>query len=93
MQRSRIGWGMALWLLGSLTAPAARAYQCTVCHSKRPGMVKMHKSLRGQDCFGCHSIGEKLLGKGKPATGTAQIQRRQTDPRCAECHDKAGAPP
>ncbi len=54
-------------------------------------MVKMHKALQGQDCFGCHGIGEKLLGKGKPAAGAAQIQRWLTDPLCVVCHGNAGA--
>jgi hypothetical protein len=66
----------------------AHAFQCNECHSKNPAMVRMHKALQGRGCFDCHKMGEKLMGKGVPRDKTAQLQRRLTDPICAECHKK-----
>jgi predicted CXXCH cytochrome family protein len=41
-----------LFVLLFAARPAAAA--CTVCHSKNPKMVSMHKSLEYKDCFKCH---------------------------------------
>ena len=71
-----------------LVAQSAHAFECNECHSKNPTMVKMHKALQGRNCFDCHSIGEKLMGKGIPKDKAAQMQRRVTDPLCFECHKK-----
>lgn len=67
-------------------APTADAYQCTVCHSKNPKMVAMHKALQGQNCFGCHKMGEKLMGKGQPKDRDSLMKRRATDAVCLKCH-------
>lgn len=75
-------------LLLSLTATAAYGFECNVCHSKNPAMVKMHKELKGRNCFDCHRIGEKLMGKGVPKDKAAQIKRRETEEICFECHKK-----
>ena len=71
-----------------LVAQTAAAFQCNECHSKNPAMVRMHKAVQGRGCFDCHSIGEKLMGKGVPKDKAAQLQRRATDPLCVECHKK-----
>ena len=71
-----------------LAAQTAYAFQCNECHSKNPAMVRMHKAVQGRDCFGCHKIGEKLMGKGIPKDKSAQIKRREADPLCVECHQK-----
>jgi len=71
-----------------LVAQSAQAFQCNECHSKNPAMVRMHKAVQGRDCFACHKIGEKLMGKGIPRDKTAQLQRRVSDPLCVECHKK-----
>jgi hypothetical protein len=72
-----------------LSASSAHAFQCNVCHSKNPAMVRMHKALQGRNCFDCHKVGEKLMGKGVPKDKAAQMQRRVTEPICLECHKKA----
>ena len=71
-----------------LVAQSAQAFQCNECHSKNPAMVRMHKALQGRDCFACHKIGEKLMGKGIPRDKVAQMSRRVSDPLCVECHKK-----
>ncbi|QWV93255.1 cytochrome c3 family protein [Geomonas oryzisoli] len=71
-----------------LAAPAAYGFECNVCHSKNPAMVKMHKALKGRNCFDCHKMGEKLMGKGIPKDKAAQIKRRETEEICFECHKK-----
>ena len=71
-----------------LAAPTAFAYECKVCHSKNPAMVRMHKELQGRNCFSCHKMGEKLMGKGIPKDKAAQVQRREAEPICFECHKK-----
>jgi hypothetical protein len=71
-----------------LMSTSAFAFQCNVCHSKNPAMVKMHKALQGRNCFDCHKMGEKLMGKGIPKDKASQIKRRETDPICFECHKK-----
>ena len=82
-------------LLGSaivlqLLALPTSAFECNVCHSKKPGMVKMHKTLQSKNisCFGCHKIGEKLMGKGQPKDPAAVMARRGSDPLCLDCHRK-----
>lgn len=82
-----------LLLLLILPPSAAHAFQCTVCHSKNPAMVRMHTALRGQGCFGCHSVGENLMGKGLPKDIPSQLKRRQSDQRCLPCHAKAATVP
>ncbi|WP_224983889.1 cytochrome c3 family protein [Geomonas agri] len=72
-----------------LVAPAAYGFECNVCHSKNPAMVKMHKALKGRNCFDCHKMGEKLMGKGIPKDKAAQIKRRETEEICFECHKKS----
>ncbi len=64
----------------------ASAFECTVCHSKNPAMVKMHKALQGQSCFGCHKVGAKLMGKGQPKDKDSLLKRRQTEETCLPCH-------
>lgn len=48
----------------------------------------MHKALKGRNCFDCHRMGEKLMGKGVPKDKAAQIKRRETEEICFECHKK-----
>lgn len=76
----------SLFLL--LGTQSAFAFQCNECHSKNPAMVKMHKALQGRDCFACHRVGEKLMGKGIPKDKAAQMKRRVTEAICLECHKK-----
>ena len=78
-------------LIGALLLGAmpARAFECKECHSKNPAMVKMHKALEGRNCFACHSIGEKLMGKGRPKDRSSLMQRRASDPLCTECHPRS----
>ena len=66
----------------------AFSFECHECHSKNPAMVKMHKALEGRNCFDCHRMGEKLMGKAVPKDKAAQIKRRETEPICQECHKK-----
>lgn len=78
--------------LHSLTAllvlsAQAFAFECTVCHSKNPAMVKMHKALQGQGCFGCHKMGAKLMGKGQPKDKESLLKRRQSEAVCLPCHN------
>ena len=72
-----------------LFASRADAFECTVCHSKNPAMVTMHTALRGQGCFGCHKIGDKLMGKGQPKDRDSLLKRRQTEELCLPCHRHA----
>jgi len=71
-----------------LATQSAYAFECNECHSKNPAMVRMHKAVQERDCFGCHKIGEKLMGKGIPRDKAAQMKRRVSDPLCVECHNK-----
>lgn len=66
----------------------AHAFQCNVCHSKNPAMVRMHKAVQAKEigCFDCHRVGEKLMGKGLPKDRDSLLRRRTTDPVCTECH-------
>jgi len=66
----------------------ASAFECKVCHSKNPKMVAMHKALEGQNCFGCHKVGEKLMGKGKPKDLDSLLKRRVTEAECLPCHGR-----
>lgn len=82
---------LVLLVLFSVSSPAA-AFKCTVCHSKNPAMVRMHKALQSRDdigCFDCHKVGEKLMGKGAPSDIKAQLKRRESDPLCTGCHHKS----
>lgn len=69
-------------------AVQADAFECNVCHSKNPKMVAMHKAAKGQNCFGCHKVGEKLMGKGQPKDLESLLKRRVGDPLCLPCHGK-----
>jgi len=69
-------------------ATRAGAFACNVCHSKNLKMVAMHKALRGQNCFGCHKMGEKLMGKAQPKDKEALLKRRATEAECLPCHGK-----
>ncbi|UFS72286.1 NapC/NirT family cytochrome c [Geomonas sp. RF6] len=69
-----------------LGAVQAQAFECNECHSKNPAMVRMHQALKGKNCFDCHKIGEKLMGKGVPRNREAQMSRRVSDPLCTSCH-------
>ncbi|HEY6838259.1 MAG TPA: cytochrome c3 family protein [Geobacteraceae bacterium] len=75
-------------LLILVTAGNAAAFQCNVCHSKNPAMVKMHKATQAKDigCFDCHKIGEKLMGKGQPKDPASLLKRRSTEAICLGCH-------
>ncbi len=73
-----------------LLAGASFAFECKVCHSKNPAMVRMHRQLQGRDCFACHRIGEKLMGKGIPRDLESQLNRRVAEPLCTGCHKGPG---
>lgn len=73
-------------LLFLFTTHTAFAFECKVCHSKNPKMVAMHKALQGQNCFGCHKVGEKLMGKGAPKDRDSLLKRRVTEAVCLPCH-------
>jgi hypothetical protein len=73
---------------GTLFPAVATAFECKVCHSKNPKMVAMHKALEGKNCFDCHKVGEKLMGKGKPKDLNSLLQRRVTEAECQPCHGK-----
>jgi hypothetical protein len=75
-------------LITILSSSFAAAFECKVCHSKNPKMVAMHKALEGQNCFGCHKVGEKLMGKGQPKDLDSQLKRRVTETECLPCHRK-----
>ncbi|MBI1919884.1 MAG: cytochrome c3 family protein [Geobacter sp.] len=74
------------FLILLLTPICSMAFECNVCHSKNPAMVKMHKAVKGRNCFDCHKIGEKLMGKAQPKDRDSLLKRRSTDPLCVECH-------
>lgn len=65
---------------------AASAFECKVCHSKNPKMVAMHKALEGKNCFGCHKVGDKLMGKEQPKDLNSLMKRRASDAECLPCH-------
>jgi hypothetical protein len=71
-----------------LNASAAHAFECNVCHSKNPKMVAMHTALQGQNCFACHKVGEKLMGKSKPKNLDSLLKRRATEAECLPCHGR-----
>jgi hypothetical protein len=78
-------------LVPSLLLPIpALAFKCNVCHSKNPAMVRMHRAVQEKEigCFDCHSMSDKLMGKGKPKDQAALHQRRETEPVCVGCHPK-----
>ncbi|CAH2031489.1 cytochrome c3 family protein [Trichlorobacter ammonificans] len=79
-----------LLLVLTVVPATATAFECTVCHSKNPAMVKMHAAARGQGCFGCHRVGERLMGKKQPKDRESLLARRQIDTTCLPCH---GTPP
>jgi polyferredoxin len=71
----------------------AEAFQCDVCHSKNPAMVKMHKATQEKKigCFECHRVGDKLMGKGRHNDVSDLLHRRSTEPVCVQCHLTEGA--
>ena len=71
-----------------LTNGAAQAFECKVCHSKNPAMVRMHKAVQATEigCFDCHKVGEKLMGKGQPKDRESLLKRRVAEPICVTCH-------
>jgi formate-dependent nitrite reductase cytochrome c552 subunit len=79
-----------LLVLASLLAfsGTAAAFECKVCHSKNPAMVRMHQATQARDigCFDCHKIGEKLMGKSQPKDRDSLLRRRASDPVCIPCH-------
>jgi hypothetical protein len=78
----------ALTLLSLSWGAVTHAFECNECHSKNPKMVAMHTALRGENCFGCHKVGEKLMGKGQPKDRESLLKRRISDPLCLRCHGK-----
>ncbi len=83
--------GAAFFVIVSLIWTAnALAFECNVCHSKNPAMLKMHKAAKGQGCFGCHKAGEKLMGKGQPKDTESLMKRRATEEVCLPCHSRPG---
>ncbi len=70
----------------SIIAGPVSAFECKVCHSKNPAMVRMHRELQGRDCFGCHRVGERLMGKSQPKDRDSLLKRRLADPACTGCH-------
>jgi hypothetical protein len=81
---------LILGLCASARPEVAAAFECNVCHSKNPAMVKMHKATQSKEigCFDCHRIGEKLMGKGRPKDLASLLQRRIIEQICTECHRK-----
>ena len=75
-------------LLSVIVTARADAFECNVCHSKNPAMVRMHQALKGQSCFGCHKMGAKLMGKGLSKDKESLLKRRQTEDVCLPCHTK-----
>jgi Class III cytochrome C family len=79
---------MSAALLGALflSYGTAHAFECKVCHSKNPAMVRMHQAVQGRGCFDCHKVGEKLMGKGQQKDLASLMKRRVADSLCVECH-------
>lgn len=75
-------------ILGLTEPETAPALECNICHSKNPMMVKMHRATKEKDinCFDCHRIGEKLMGKSTPKDMASLLQRRIADKACTGCH-------
>lgn len=70
-------------------SPKTTNAACNVCHSKNPKMLKMHKAIQQRseiDCFTCHKIGDKLMGKGEPKDRGALLGRRTNEEICKTCH-------
>jgi predicted CXXCH cytochrome family protein len=75
---------MKLFLLVSsamivLMYAAQPAAACTVCHSKDPKMVRMHKALQYKDCFKWHGPASER----KTPNATDEMK---TEPLCVSCH-------
>lgn len=64
---------------GILLVWRSAAPACTVCHSKKPSMVRMHAALRYKDCFICH-------GPGAIKSDERPDRQRVKDERCIRCH-------
>ena len=70
---------ICLAMLVFLCAARPAAAACTVCHSKNPKMVNMHKALEYKDCFKCHG---PALDRKMPNAKDEMT----TDPLCLNCH-------
>jgi len=79
---------LAVLAVAILIATSVQAFECKVCHSKNPKMVAMHTALEGQNCFGCHKVGEKLMGKSRPKDPDSLLKRRVTEAECLPCHGR-----
>jgi hypothetical protein len=81
---------IAITALAATLSLASRggAFECNICHSKNPKMIAMHKVLQGQGCFGCHKVGEQLMGKGAPKDRDSLLKQRVTEAVCLPCHGK-----
>lgn len=90
MKRHVLSLFTLTWTL-LLIHPESEAFECNVCHSKNPAMVRMHQALKGRNCFECHKMGEKLMGKGQPKDRESLLKRRVADPTCVECHNKTAS--
>jgi len=69
-----------------ISTAMTEAFQCRECHSKNPRMVAMHQAVEGRNCFDCHKIGERLMGRPQPKNHDSLLKRRVADPACIECH-------
>ena len=69
----------AMIVLFCADQPVAAA--CTVCHSKNPKMVSMHKALEYKDCFKCH-------GPASDRKAPNTKDEMTSDPLCVSCHKK-----
>lgn len=74
--------------IGLSVTTGAEAFECKVCHSKNPRMVAMHTALQGQNCFGCHKVGDRLMGKREPKDKESLLKRRVAAAECVRCHGK-----
>ena len=79
---------LLLMIVSIMASSSSQAFECKVCHSKNPRMVAMHKALEGQNCFGCHGVGEKLMGKGRPKDLDSLLKRRVREAECRPCHGR-----
>jgi hypothetical protein len=82
---------VTLALILAVFPTPAPAFECTVCHSKNPAMVRMHQALQGRNCFDCHKVGENLMGKSQPKDRESLLARRTSDPLCVPCHRPGAA--
>jgi hypothetical protein len=81
---------LALAFGTGFSIPDSSAFECNVCHSKNPAMVKMHSATqaRGIGCFDCHKVGENLMGKARQKDLNSLMARRGAESPCLDCHGK-----